>query len=88
MTRFKEAKWCACLLAHGPIPEGPSAELYEYKRQVRAWWKELNKHSEPPIKIKAVYAFWNNYHHWYNNLKTLERRQMRCAMHIVTKWTK
>ncbi len=82
-----DTNYVTCLLMHGAKPRGVG-ELHAYKDAVRAWWMEINKDMNPPIKEKAAYRFWSKYIRWYNNMMTNERREMRCALTIVEKWTR
>ena len=84
----RDTNFIMCLLVHGPKPKGPSQELSHYKDDVRAWWLDMNKHMDPPIKVSRAYKFWNRYNQWYENMMTNERRTDRVAHHIVENWTK
>lgn len=84
----RDHNFIACLLTHGAKPQGQSAALYRYKADVRAWWLDMNKHNDPPIKNSTAYRFWNRYNQWYENMRTNERRAERCALDIAARWIK
>lgn len=83
----RDANFIACFLVHGAKPEGPPF-LAIYKAEVRSWWADMNANMDPPMKASTAHRFWNRYHHWYQNMRTNERRTDRAADKIVKDWAK